>query len=128
MNNGWGQFLDFYTDLNNARKEQDETFVERNNIGEEIPEPDENPVQEDLFDHYEHDGSFHDDNVSDHSTEQLLRGRSDSQNTPRGYQAPNILAELKKEINQEEETKEAPEAKPADVTSTEKKDQIEEEL
>lgn len=122
INNGWGQFLDFYTDLNNARKEQDDTFVEKNYIGEEIPEPEENPVQEDLFEAYEHDGSFHDDNLSDGSAEQqLLRGRSDSVTTPR--QSPNILAELKKEINQEEETKTEQRDNPEH-----KKDQIEEEL
>jgi hypothetical protein len=44
VNNGWGQFLDFYTDLNNARKESDDFFVEKNYIGEELVEPDENPV------------------------------------------------------------------------------------
>lgn len=44
VNMGWGQFLDFYTDLNNARKEQDDTFVEKNYIGEETEEPAENVV------------------------------------------------------------------------------------
>lgn len=34
--------LDFYTDLNNARKEKDESYAELNHIGEEIIEPDEN--------------------------------------------------------------------------------------
>jgi len=43
--------LDFYTDLNNARKENDDTFVEKNYIGEEIAEPEENKAfNEDLFD------------------------------------------------------------------------------
>jgi len=36
--------LDFYTDLNNARKENDETYIDQNYIGEEIIEPDEKPV------------------------------------------------------------------------------------
>ena len=33
--------LDFYTDLNNARKESDEKYVADQFIGEEIIEPDE---------------------------------------------------------------------------------------
>lgn len=33
--------LDFYTDLNNARKEKDDSYAEQNYIGEEIIEPDE---------------------------------------------------------------------------------------
>ena len=33
--------LDFYTDLNNARKEKDESYAELNHIGEEVIEPDE---------------------------------------------------------------------------------------
>jgi hypothetical protein len=41
MNLSWGQMLDFYTDLNNARKEKDDKYVEDNHIGEEIIEPDE---------------------------------------------------------------------------------------
>ena len=44
MTMGWGQFLDFYSDLNNARKESDEKYVERSFIGEEIIEPDEGPI------------------------------------------------------------------------------------
>lgn len=42
LNLAWGQFLDFYTDLNNARKERDEKYMEEAFIGEEIVEPDEN--------------------------------------------------------------------------------------
>ena len=101
LNNGWGQFLDFYTDLNNARKESDDTFVEKNYIGEEIAEPEETKTfNEDLFDHYENDGVFNDDNISEGSSG-LLRGRSDSISTPRKGDM-NILTELKKQINQEE--------------------------
>jgi hypothetical protein len=33
--------LDFYTDLNNARKEKDDKYVEDSYIGEEVIEPDE---------------------------------------------------------------------------------------
>jgi hypothetical protein len=54
--------LDFYTDLNNARKERDDKYVEDQCIGEEIIEPDEKDIpwgndlimaggkDEDLFD------------------------------------------------------------------------------
>ncbi len=101
LNNGWGQFLDFYTDLNNARKESDDTFVEKNYIGEEIAEPEESKVfNEDLFDNYENDAVFNDDNISE-SSSGLLRGRADSMTTPRKSDV-NILSELKKQINQEE--------------------------
>ena len=41
MNLSWGQMLDFYTDLNNARKEKDDKYIEDECIGEEIIEPDE---------------------------------------------------------------------------------------
>jgi len=41
MNLSWGQMLDFYTDLNNARKEKDDKYTEENHIGEEIIEPDD---------------------------------------------------------------------------------------
>ena len=44
INQGWGHMLDFYTDLNNARKEKDDSYVEQNYIGEETVEPDEVPV------------------------------------------------------------------------------------
>ena len=44
LNLAWGQFLDFYSDLNNARKAQDDGFVERQYIGEELVEPDEQPI------------------------------------------------------------------------------------
>lgn len=44
INLAWGQFLDFYSDLNNARKANDDHFVERQSIGEELPEPDEAPL------------------------------------------------------------------------------------
>ena len=54
MNVAWGKFLDFYSDLNNARKEDDESFVDKNNIGEEVQE-DDDPVEfnsSDLIDEY----------------------------------------------------------------------------
>lgn len=44
VNLAWGQFLDFYTDLNNARKEKDDNYAEENHIGEEVIEPDDKIV------------------------------------------------------------------------------------
>lgn len=41
INLSWGQMLDFYSDLNNARKEKDDSYAEQNYIGEEVIEPDE---------------------------------------------------------------------------------------
>lgn len=41
INMAWGQMLDFYSDLNNARKEKDDSYAEQNYIGEEVIEPDE---------------------------------------------------------------------------------------
>ena len=53
MTLSWGQFLDFYSDLNNARKENDDKYVELSYIGEEVQEPDEQPlVNDDLLDKY----------------------------------------------------------------------------
>lgn len=44
VNLAWGQMLDFYTDLNNARKEKDDNYAEENHIGEEVIEPDDKIV------------------------------------------------------------------------------------
>ena len=53
MTLNWGHFLDFYSDLNNARKEKDEDYVEKSFIGEEVMEPDEAPLRNnDLIDDY----------------------------------------------------------------------------
>ena len=53
----WGNFLDFYSDLNKARKEKDDDYVDRHLIGEELVEPDEqnqfDAVDDDLYDEYE---------------------------------------------------------------------------
>jgi hypothetical protein len=55
----WGNFLDFYSDLNKARKEKDDDYVDRHLIGEELVEADENndigglEVDDDLYDEYE---------------------------------------------------------------------------
>ena len=78
MNLAWGQMLDFYTDLNNARKEKDDKYAEDTHIGEEIIEPDEN-----------HQIPF--------ATEK--RRASDDDDTG------NLLSALKEEIQKEEESK-----------------------
>jgi len=41
INLAWGLMLDFYCDLNNARKEKDEAYIEAWGIGEELQEPDD---------------------------------------------------------------------------------------
>lgn len=55
----WGNFLDFYSDLNKARKEKDDDYVDRHLIGEELVEPDEqnqfDNADDDLYDEYETD-------------------------------------------------------------------------
>lgn len=38
---GWHQFTNYYSDLNNARKEQDTNYAIFEGIGEEIAEPDD---------------------------------------------------------------------------------------
>jgi len=51
INLAWGQFLDFYSDLNNARKAHEDNFIDKQYIGEEIVEPDEvNIADSDLID------------------------------------------------------------------------------
>lgn len=53
INLAWGQFLDFYSDLNNARKANEDSFVDRQYIGEELQEPDEKPLaNDDLVDNF----------------------------------------------------------------------------
>lgn len=44
INQGWGSMLDFYSDMNNARKEFDDKYVERTFIGEELDELDANEL------------------------------------------------------------------------------------
>ena len=98
VNLGWGQFLDFYSDLNNARKENDEKYVERNYIGEEIPEPEEREIiNTDLIDNYE-----------DNFGQLDLSVRSDSVSDNFGVDLPqaansNMLTELQEELRQEQE-------------------------
>lgn len=84
INHGWGQFLDFYTDLNNARKEHDDSFVETNFIGEELNEPIvevNRGITSDLFDNYEHDNMSN--NLDDNLSQGLLLDSRDSIGGPR---------------------------------------------
>lgn len=83
IHNGWGQFLDFYTDLNNARKEHDDTFVEKNYIGEELGEPIEmnRGITSDLFDNYEQDDGSN--NLDENLSQGLLLDSRDSIGGPR---------------------------------------------
>lgn len=97
VNLGWGQFLDFYSDLNNARKESDEKYVERNYIGEEIPEPEERPiVNDDLLDNYEDNyGQLDLSQRSDSVSENFANLGNTAENS-------NMLSELQDEIREEE--------------------------
>lgn len=69
INLAWGNMLDFYTDLNNARKEKDDNYAEQNHIGEEIIEPDEptmtNKAQYDSAKPQEKVREFPEDNVEE---------------------------------------------------------------
>ena len=121
VNLSWGQFLDFYSDLNNARKESDEKYVEKNYIGEEIPEPDEQPIQNnDLLDNYD---QYDDGYGKPIDYESGRSERSDSilenfNNLPGGVESSAggdgkpLLLDLQNEI-QEEEKKQA-EARPVE--------------
>lgn len=40
MHNGWVRFIKYYSNLNNARKEQDDNYMQFQGIGEEVAEPD----------------------------------------------------------------------------------------
>ena len=111
INLAWGQFLDFYSDLNNARKAHEDNFVERNSIGEELVEPDEKQGASDNFDLVDDfqervkedkdprkdffeafDDGF--DTVSHNSSKSVVEPTAKSQ---------NMLGELTKEIVEEEE-------------------------
>ena len=97
VNLGWGQFLDFYSDLNNARKESDEKYVERNYIGEEILEPEERPIMnDDLIDNYEDNyGQLDLSQRSDSVSENFANLANTAENS-------NMLSELQDEIREEE--------------------------
>lgn len=120
VNLGWGQFLDFYSDLNNARKESDEKYVEKNYIGEEIPEPDEQPIQNnDLLDNYDQydDGYGKPIDYNDGRSERSDSILENFNNMPGGVESSAgdgkpLLLDLQNEI-QEEEKKQA-EANPVE--------------
>lgn len=114
INLAWGQFLDFYSDLNNARKANDDSFVERQSIGEELPEPDEKPlVNDDLIDNFGEDAEDNKDfyNAFDDDGFDQLSQRSGSiiggsHTTKASTAGVNLLGDLQREI-QQEESKEA---------------------
>lgn len=122
VNLGWGQFLDFYSDLNNARKENDEKYVERNYIGEEIPEPEEREIiNTDLIDNYEDnygqlDLSVRSDSVSDNFGGALPQAENS-----------NMLTELQEELRQEQEAARADPGAPEGIVEEEKEKLIQEE-
>ena len=112
LNLSWGQFLDFYSDLNNSRKAHEDNFIERQYIGEEVAEPDEKPLVNnlDLVDNFEerHDKpesdffeAFDDgfDSISNRSS--VAGGQMSTQPS---QTSQNMLGELQREIREEEAT------------------------
>jgi len=88
----WGNFLDFYSDLNKARKEKDDDYVDRHLIGEELVEPDEQNAFEtaddnDMYDEYD------------------TGDMSNTSSKPR-EEGVNLLDEFEHEIDAEEGKKE----------------------
>ncbi len=88
LNLAWGQMLDFYSDLNNARKERDEKYVEEHYIGEETIEPDERDLP------------FADDAAAGGE------GRDSEPLLDREADTGDMLRELKDQIRQEERERE----------------------
>ena len=121
MNLAWGQFLDFYSDLNNARKAHEDNFIERNYIGEELVEPDEKPVNnmelidnfgsqidmenygEDLQQHRDSNDTSKKDfyDAFDDGFDSLKKG-GDSKAPLQDAQVQNLLGDLQREIREEE--------------------------
>ena len=116
LNLAWGQFLDFYSDLNNARKAHEDNFAEKEYIGEELTEPDEKPVVNnlDLCDNFEerHDQpntdyfEAFDDGFDSISNRSSTAGGSVS--TKPASTSQNMLGELQREISEEEAAATAP--------------------
>ena len=120
LNLAWGQFLDFYSDLNNARKAHEDNFMERNYIGEELVEPDEKPVNNmELIDNF--GASIDIDNYGedqrqdkgdksdfyeafDDGFENVKRGGDSKAPVQDGVDRPvaNLLGDLQREIREEE--------------------------
>ena len=114
INLAWGQFLDFYSDLNNSRMAQEDNFVERQSIGEEIQEPDETPLtNDDLVDDFNGDeaqdnrnffNAFDDgfDEILSQNRRASVTGEALMVTKPSESGSQNMLGELQKEITEEE--------------------------
>lgn len=87
INLAWGQMLDFYTDLNNARKEQDDSYAEKNYIGEEVIEPDEVNAKSE---HY------------DQSFVARINGTKPNWDEAEEDESGNLLGKISKEIDEEQ--------------------------
>ena len=124
INLAWGQFLDFYSDLNNARKAHEDTFVDRQYIGEELQEPDEQPMNnhELLDDNYDEAEDRHDqgdffnafedgfDEVLSNRRSSVIENQSIHTKPKENGSSQNMLSELQKEISREEKGNEASQA------------------
>ena len=118
MNLSWGRFLDFYSDLNNARKAHEDNFVERQYIGEELVEPDEQPAtNEDLIERFDTEqeisnksffDAFDNDGFNDGLPQSLvgMSANKPQQQQPHGTRnstnTENMLIQFEKEIREEE--------------------------
>jgi len=112
INLAWGQFLDFYSDLNNARKAHEDSFVERNYIGEELVEPAETPYSsEELVDNFaaenprQRNAYFEafDDGFDDLASKGSMSDRKESViKTQPLSGSGNLLGALQREIMEEE--------------------------
>lgn len=106
INLAWGQFLDFYSDLNNARKAHEDSFVEKQYIGEEIVEPDEmqladSDLIDDAFNNHEEDMNNRNFfNAFDDGFDDVLSNHNRRSSSVAG--TANMLAELQQEVNREE--------------------------
>lgn len=80
INYSWAQMLDYYTDLNNARRENDIKYVEKQGIAEDVHEPE---------DFVKFKSAFHEDAIDRQWEESSEQDTSD------------ILKDLKAEINDE---------------------------
>jgi len=79
INLAWGQFLDFYSDLNNARKTAEDSFVDRTYIGEELQEPDESPLtNDDLVDDFDQREDRENENKNNNFFDAFDDGYSDA--------------------------------------------------
>ena len=134
LNLAWGQFLDFYSDLNNARKAHEDDFADRQYIGEELQEPDEQPLSnDDLIDNWDDNDdnlnskevnkdfyeAFDDgfDEIKNNRSGSIAGGRPSMQPADTSNQSQNMLSELQREIREEEA---GAKAKPAAIEEEKK--------